>query len=313
MLPIALAAALLATAAQEGGAMPDPELRKELEAVWAGLRAALAEYRLDDVAKYVEVPKDAPKPDRAQARQFAESLPDLATARFLRLDRDGDRAGYYARTEVGKPGTTVAVIRFRKAGSGWQLVPGPHTISSYSTDEALDEAKVRALLEKEPTLALRPKDGDEAPPAPPAPKGEAPDARPEAEIRKELEGIWRKVRAAFAAGKPGDAADVLLWVDGATEPGPDEAKAAAKAMPDLARGRFIKLAWSAGKPHLAGYIAEVDLGNAKKTTVAFITFVRKDGAWKLAPGPRTLELIVLPPTGQAALRTLVDTDPRFGL
>jgi hypothetical protein len=41
--------------------------------------------------------------------------------------------------------------------------------------------------------------------------------------------------------------------------------------------------------------------------------VRKDGAYKIAPGPLTMEIIQLPPTGQAALKKLVETDPRFKL
>lgn len=314
MMIIAMVAALAGTAAQQGGAMPDAELKRELESLWAGLRAAVAEYRVDEIRKRLSLPEDAPAPTRAQAQQLAEALPDLAKARFLKLARDGDRAGFYARTDLDKPGTTLTVIRFRQAGGTWQIVPGPHTLSSYSTDEKLTDAAIRKRADAEESLRLRPaEEGEAPPPAASAAKGEAPDARPEAEIRKELEGVWRKIRDAFAAGKPGDAEALLLWVDGATPPSPDDARAAAKAMPDLARSRFIKLLWSVEKPHLAGYVAEVDLGNAKQTTVAIIAFVRKDGAYKIAPGPLTMEIIQLPPTGQAALKKLVETDPRFKL
>jgi hypothetical protein len=314
MILIAAAIALVGAAAQEGGAVPNEALKAELETFWAGFRSALAEYRLDDVKKYVEIPKDAPVPNRAQARQLAEELPDLAKARFLKLVVDGDRAGYYTRTDLDKSATTVAVIRFRKAGAAWQLVPGPHTCSIFSTDEKLDDAGIRKLTDTKEILALRPAEGGEAPPPAGAPAGEPPDTRPEAEIRKELEGIWRRIRSAFAAGKPETVEDLLLWVDGAKPPSPDEAReAATNRMPDLARSRFIKLVWSAEKPHLAGYVAEVNLGNAKQTTVALIVFARKGGAWTFAPGPLALEIFQLPPTGQAALRKLVDSDPRFKL
>ena len=296
--------------------MPDPALRKELETTWTGFRSALTDYRLGDLAKYVDIPKDAPVPTRAQAKQFADDLPDLAKARFLRLDLDGDRAGYCALLD---PGKAVAVIRFRKAAAGWQLVPGPHTVSIVEREETLDDAAARKVLAEEACLKLRP--ADDAGGASPAPSSgdarkqeEPPDARPEPAIRKELEGVWRKIRTAFAAGKPGDAEEVLLWVDGAKPPTPDEAKTAAKErMPDLLRARFIKLVWSAGKPHLVGYVAEVNVGDAKKTTVALVVFARKDGAWKFAPGPLALEVFELPPTGQSALRKLVDDDPRFKL
>gem|GEM_PF-4614377 len=294
--------------------MTNEALSRELAALWTGFRAALADYRLDDVAKYVDLPKDAPAPGRAQAKQFADDLPDLAKARFLDLALDGDRAGYYALLD---PGKAVAVIRFRKTPGGWRLVPGPHTVAIVEREETLDLSAARKMVAEEASLGLRPAgDGERdaaPPPAAAAPKGEPPDTRDERVIRRELEGIWRKIRAAFASGKPGNAADVLLWVDGAKEPAPDEAKEAAKAMPDLARGRFIKLVWSVEKPHVVGYVAEVALGDAKKTTVALVVFARKDGAWKFAPGPLALEIITLPPTGQAALRAFVDTDPRFRL
>jgi hypothetical protein len=304
-------------AAREGGTVTDAALKKEFETIWAGCRAAFAEYRLDDLKKYVEIPKDAPTPTRAQAQQFAEDLPDLAKSEFLKLVVDGDVAGYYARTDLDKPDVTVAVIRFRKQGDAWQLAPAPHTLSIFSTDDKLNAAGVRKLIETKETLRLRPAEDGAAPSPPSGNAGkqeEAPDARPEPVIRKELEGIWRKIRSAFAAGKPDAAKDLLLWVDGATPPTPEEAKKAAKEhMPDLLRARFIKLVWSVEKPHLVGYVAEVNVGNAKKTTVALVVFARKDGAWKFAPGPLALEVIELPPTGQAALRKLVDTDPRFKL
>ncbi len=147
-----------------------------------------------------------------------------------------------------------------------------------------------------------------------APEAEPPDARPEPVIRKELDSVWKRIREAFAAGKPEGAADLLLLDEGAALPGPDEAREVAKAaLPDLARGRFIKLGWRRDKPHLAGYYAEVNTGNAKKTTVALVVFVRKGGAWKFAPGPVSISVVELPPTGQAALLKLVETDPRLAL
>jgi hypothetical protein len=125
MMLIAAVIALAGAAAPEGGAMPNEALKAELEACWAGLRSALAEYRLDDVGKYVEVPEGAPAPNRAQAQRAAAELPDLAQARCLKLDVDGDRAGYYIRTDLDKPGTTVAFIVFVRNGGAWKFAPGP--------------------------------------------------------------------------------------------------------------------------------------------------------------------------------------------
>lgn len=278
--------------------MADKPQRAELERIWAEVRSAFAEYRLDDLKKHLDIPEGMPVPKRGQAKQFAEALPDLARAKFLKIASEGDLSGYYAQT--GKSGTEVTVIRFGRRGSEWRLLPAPHTMSSYSTDEAVDPAK---LIESEPSLKLAP-----------APTAEPQDARPEAEIRKELESIWKRIRAAFAAGHPEVAAADLLYVDGASPPSPDEAKAALKErLPDLIRGQFLKLGWRADKPQLAGYYAETKVGDFKKSTVSLIVFVRHEGLWKFAPGPAAISTVEVPKSGRPALLKLIDTDPRLAL
>jgi hypothetical protein len=140
------------------------------------------------------------------------------------------------------------------------------------------------------------------------------DARPEAEIRKELESIWKRIRAAFAAGHPEVAEADLLYVDGASPPSPAEAKAASKErLPDLIRGQFLKLGWRADKPQLAGYYAETKVGDFKKSTISLIVFVRHEGRWKFAPGPAALSTVEVPKSGRPALLKLIDTDPRLAL
>jgi hypothetical protein len=287
--------------------MADKPQRADLERIWAEVRSALAEYRLDDLKKHLDIPEGMPVPNRGQAKQFAEALPDLARARFLKIASEGDLSGYYAQT--GKSGTEVTVIRFGRRGSEWRLLPAPHTMSSYSTDETVDPAK---LIESEPSLKLAPGDGSSSPE--PAPTADPRDARPEAEIRKELESIWKRIRAAFAAGHPEAAAADLLYVDGASPPSPDEAKAASKErLPDLIRGQFLKLGWRADKPQLAGYYAETKVGDFKKSTVSLIVFVRHEGRWKFAPGPAALSTVEVPKSGRPALLKLIDTDPRLAL
>ena len=280
--------------------------RSELERLWARVRAGFAEYRLDDLRALLDIPPDAPVPDRAQAKQFADALPDLGRARFLRLEVDGDIAGYYAH--IPGAGTEVAVIRFRRAGEAWKPMPGPHTLSSYSTDKVIDPD---ALIRAQPTLALRPEGiAGAAPAAGPGPV----DPRPEAEIRRELEPMWKRIRSAFASGRPDLAAPDLLYEEGAAPPAPDEAKSLARdRLPDLARAQFLKLGWRSDKPRLVGYYAETKVGDFKKSTVSLVAFVHHEGRWKFAPGPASMESVEIAKASRAKLLELIDTDPRLRL
>lgn len=297
--------AFLAILLLQEKAMSDDELKRRCEATWDGMRAALRDYRLDDLKKLVDLPADLPVPPRAQARAIGENLPDLAKNRFLKFVREKDRIGYVCAFEPdGGKGTGVAVVRFRTDG---RLVGGMEMMSIYETDEKADPER---LLATQPMLRLFPPPFGEAPATP---EDAAGDARPEPVIRKELEGVWKRVRDAWAAGTPEKADEVQIW-EGDKRPSPDEARAAARErMPDLSRARFIKLVWSERKPHLAGYVAEVNVGNAKKTTLAMIVFARQEGVWKFVPGPASIEAVELPPTGQAKQKQVVESDPRFKL
>jgi hypothetical protein len=242
--------------------MADDPLKREFESIWSEVRKAFAEYRLDDVKKHVDLPAGAPVPNRGQAKEFAAQLPDLAQGRFLKIGKDGDRAGYYAQF----PDSTLLVIRFQKSGKAWKLVPAPDTLSLVSPAQA---------IETEPALALWPSNS----PMPASPKETAPsDSRPEPVIRKELEGIWKKVRA-----------------EG----------------PDLARGQFLKLGWHPEKPHLVGYYGQVNVSDAKTSTIVLIVFVREDGAWKFVPGPGAITVVQIPHAGRPAILKLIETDPRL--
>lgn len=175
---------LLLLAIQEAAPMNDDALAKEIVRVWTEIRKAFADYRLDDVKKHIELPPGAPVPNREQAKQFADFLPDLEKGKLLKLVREGDRAGYYVRLD--KPGVDVAVVRFRETKNGWKPLPGNDTVSAFSTDEALDEERVRRLLASRGALQLTPVEGEE-------------DLRPLAEVRKELEALAKPVRARFVA------------------------------------------------------------------------------------------------------------------
>lgn len=296
---------LIAALILQEKAMSDAELKKKCEATWNEMRAALRDYRLDDLRKLVDIPADMPVPPREQARMLGENLPDISKSGFLKLVREKDRIGHVTQFEPdGGKGTGVAVVRFRTDG---RLVGGMEMMSVYETDEKVDPER---LLSTQPMLRLFPPPFGEEPAKPEDAPG---DARPEPVIRKELEGVWKRVRDAWAAGTPEKADEVQIW-EGDKRPSADEAKAAAKErMPDLARGRFIKLVWSDRKAHLCGYVAEVNVGNAKKTTLAMVVFARQDGVWKFVPGPASIEVVEFPPTAQAKQKQLVESDKRFSL
>jgi hypothetical protein len=168
-----------------------------------------------------------------------------------------------------------------------------------------------ALIRAQPSLALR--TGGEEIPAPSA-ATEPVDSRPEPEIRRELETLWKRIRSAFASGRPDLAAGDLLYADGAAPPSPDEAKSLSRdRLPDLVRGQFLKLAWRADKPQLVGYYAETKVGDFKKSTVSLIAFVHHEGRWKFAPGPASIESVEIPKASRAKLLELIDTDSRLRL
>lgn len=136
--------------------MDEKSLKQELERLWNGMRGAFADYRLDDIPKFADVPPGMPVPAREQVKQFVGFLPDLARSEFLRIVREKDRAGYYARVKSFAPrGAEVFVIRFREAGGAWKVLGGSDSFSSYSDDQTAPDAAAK-WVESEPSLRLFP-------------------------------------------------------------------------------------------------------------------------------------------------------------
>jgi hypothetical protein len=136
--------------------MDDPALKREMERLWNGMRRAFADYRLEEVSKFADVPAGMPVPPREQVEQFIGFLPDLAKTEFIRIVRERDRAGYYARVKsTGPRGAEVLVIRFRESGGAWKVVGAPDSFSSYSNDRA-GPAEAAEWVESEPSLRLFP-------------------------------------------------------------------------------------------------------------------------------------------------------------
>jgi len=141
----------------DNSCMNDDELADAIERTWTELRQAFLDFRLEDVKKLLPVPPDAPVPTREQARQFGEFLPDLRRGRRVKLLREGERAGLVVRFEKA-PGVEIAIVRFGKTEAGWAPLPGMETVSSYASDEALDEAAVAKLIDTRGSLQLFPKE-----------------------------------------------------------------------------------------------------------------------------------------------------------
>jgi hypothetical protein len=136
--------------------MDDKALKQELERLWNGMRGAFADYRLDDISKYADVPAGMPVPTRQQVQQFMGFIPDLSKMEFIRIVRQKDRAGYYAQVKSSDPkGAEVVVIRFRESGGTWKVVGAPDSFSSYSDDKA-GPAEASKWVESEPSLRLFP-------------------------------------------------------------------------------------------------------------------------------------------------------------
>jgi hypothetical protein len=138
--------------------MDDKAFKKELERLWNGMRRAFADYRLDDVRKYADVPEGMPVPTREQVRQFLDFMPDLGKAKFLKLAREKDRAGYYIQVGTLDAGQAeVAVIRFQESGGAWKVLGAPHSFGSYSAPAAGEDEAMK-WVESEPSLRLFPPD-----------------------------------------------------------------------------------------------------------------------------------------------------------
>jgi hypothetical protein len=274
---------------------PKDPLAKELVALWTRFREALRAYRLDEIRTLVEVRPEEPVPPRAQAEAIAEMLPDLAEVPCLAIKREGAYAGYYADTSP-KGETEVTLVRFVEAGSGWRLVPAPHTMNAVGTDEKKDK---RAMIEEEPSLRLVAEGmgGAKAPsePAPPPAPAKAPafteDARPNDAIRKDLEALWARLREACGKGDVDAASAILLPPSGGPAPTAAELKSAAESLPDLAGGKFLRLVRSKEKPWLLGYYAALPGKSATRRWVVLLVFARAGAEWRFPAGPASIERV----------------------
>jgi hypothetical protein len=288
--------------------MDDAALRTELERIYTRMRDGFATYDLDAIRASVDIPEDEPLPNRGQAQQIAAFFPDLSQGEFLKIEREGDRLGYYCLHREEDGTACVTVIRYREEEGGCKLVPGAHTLSSYSSDEGTPEEWLRS----QECLRVVPEGDDEpAPSAPPAPP--SPDLRPEAEIRADLEAVWAGIRGAFERGKPEDALPFLAVDDPSELPPAEDAKKVLTGLPDFAEAEFLKLGFHPAKPDVVAYFASTNLDAPDRSTIDLVVFTHRDGKWVYAPGPGTMEQKTIPEkTDRAGLLRILETDPSLG-
>jgi hypothetical protein len=297
--------------------MDENALREEFTKIYATVRNAFAEFDLDQAREHLLIPPEMPEPSRAESLAMAEFLPKIDECRFLKLMVEDDRAAYYMESDLSNDSTSeVTVLRFLMHDGKWKLAPGPYTMSSCNTEEKRDEAGLLAMIEEEETLAPFPETGDAE--MPPPPGGGAPedvDNRKDAEVQKDLEALWSRLRTNLLEGNV-DAAlsDLLLDADGeGGKPSAEDAKRFGQGMVDLSKSRFLKLGWNHEKPRAVAYYAAVDGYEAGESKIIMLVFVYRDDRWWFEPGPRSMEEVPVPKTDKEDLLKEIETNPELRL
>jgi hypothetical protein len=171
-----------------------------------------------------------------------------------------------------------------------------------------------------------PSGGDPMPPGAPAGSKEAPVARettagetmarkPVAKetvpkdqddvLRKELVGIWSKVRTAFAEYRLDDALPYLDVPAGEARPSREDARALAEFLPDIDKARFIVMEREGDIVAIATDTSH-DPG---ETEVTVFRFQRVGDRWKIYPSPHSCSSLSVEKTDDDGIRKLAAERP----
>lgn len=137
-----------------------PDLRKELEAAYARLRAAIENKNFSEFAAAVEPAKERPNPPPEMFEEAAEfmkdAFPTLSAKAFLKIETRGAWAGYYLRTELDDADfTTLTLVKFHKIEGHWKVYGGLFSASfPRSTDPAAEPARIEKELRENPKFKL---------------------------------------------------------------------------------------------------------------------------------------------------------------
>ena len=101
-------------------------LRSQLETVYNQLRVALQNDDLNGFLAVVPVPAGSPTPTASQFSQAAPAMltqfPDLSQTKFIKVDQNGDVAGYYYQTNLDDPNfINISMVKFQKINGSWTI------------------------------------------------------------------------------------------------------------------------------------------------------------------------------------------------
>jgi hypothetical protein len=113
-------------AAQPRQAAVSPQARLELEATYRNVRQALLDRNYPAFLQLVIPARKGKAPPREVFDKIAVHLlddyPDLETLNFVKIERSGAWAGYYAENRIADPDRTdILMFAFRRNGDNWQL------------------------------------------------------------------------------------------------------------------------------------------------------------------------------------------------
>ena len=124
-------------------------------------------------------------------------------------------------------------------------------------------------------------------------------------LRKELMGIWSKVRTAFAEYRLDDALPYLQVPAGEARPSREDARAVADFLPEIEKVRFL---WIEREGDVAAMYTDTS-HEPGETEVTVFRFQRVSDRWKIYPTPHSCSSLSVEKTDDAGIRRLVAERP----
>ena len=128
-------------------------------------------------------------------------------------------------------------------------------------------------------------------------------------LRRDLAGIWSKVRRAFAEYRLDEALPYLDIPADTPRPSREDARAMAAFLPDIDAARLLGFE---SEGDVAAILAETSRERSE-TEVTVFRFKRIGGAWKIFPAPHSCSSRSVDKTDEAGIRRLLSEDPSLRL
>ena len=145
--------AVLTYSQQQGTSRDARQLKTELEETYGKLKVALKNKDYDGFIALYEPLKDERPMSKKQWTKVAKFLnsdyEELATTRFIQVDKSGEWAGYYFQSVLENPNwITLSVRRFHMVGKVWKVVGfSYHKTFPKATNGAENKARIIKELE----------------------------------------------------------------------------------------------------------------------------------------------------------------------